>query len=150
MAAVFECQGHLPGTTDEAWAVLADYGGLARWVTDVDHTTLLTTPPVGVGSVRRAQVGRTVLTEHLTEWVPGESLGYDIQGLPPVIRSAGVRWELHDHSDHTDVTVTVTLEPANPAAQALLPALRRKLSRTYLDMIDDLTTHLAARPEVTA
>jgi len=49
-----------------------------------------------------------------------------------------VRWHLAGHHDHTDIEVTVTVEPASAAGRALVPVLRRRLARSYLDMIDDL------------
>jgi len=143
MATTFTCHGHTPGSISEVWAALADYRGLARWAREVDHSTLLTDRAQGVGTVRRVQLGRTVLTEHVTRWDDGTALAYEVRGMPPAIESVEVRWDLTAHDDHTDVEVTVTLEPANPAGRALVPVLRRRLARSYLDMIDDLSNALA-------
>ena len=150
MTTSFRCHGHGRGSTSDVWAVLADYGRLATWASGVDHSSMLTDDDHVVGAVRRAQLGRTVLTEHVTEWVDGETLAYDINGLPPIIDTASARWDLTDHDGHADIVVTITLEPANPAGRALVPALRRRMSRSYLDMIDDLSTEVAARIAVAA
>ena len=149
MPTVFECHGHLHGDPGAAWAVLADFGAIASWVAQIDHSNLLSEQATGVGAVRRAQLGRTVLTEHVTEWTDGQVLAYEIRGLPPVLASATARWSLDRHADHTDVTVTVTVEAANPAGRAAMPLLRRRLSRSYLDMIDDLAAATTPAAEST-
>ncbi|MDH3707607.1 MAG: SRPBCC family protein [Acidimicrobiia bacterium] len=79
MVTTFSCHGHADGSAADRWAVLADYARIARWARQVDHSTLLTEQQQGVGTVRRVQVGRTVLTEHVTGWDDGTALEYDVR-----------------------------------------------------------------------
>ena len=86
---------------DEVWAVLADFGALARWAPDVDHSSLLYGGPTGTGTVRRVQLGRTTLLETVTLWSPAEHLAYEITGLPPALRRVTTSWQLRAVDDGT-------------------------------------------------
>ena len=79
---------------DVVWAALADFGAISTWAPNVDHSCLTTEQDQGVGSVRRVQVGRNALLERVVEWDEGQTLAYEIEGLPPVVRSVTNRWHL--------------------------------------------------------
>jgi carbon monoxide dehydrogenase subunit G len=105
------------------WEVLADFGALARWVPEVDHSCLLHGAPAGLGSVRRVQVGRTTLLETVTVWSPPEHLAYDITGLPPALRHVANDWRLRPVDDGTEVTLTTTVDAGPRPPQRLMARL---------------------------
>jgi carbon monoxide dehydrogenase subunit G len=114
-------------TPEEVWAVLADFGGIARWVPTIDHSCVISEISEGVGAVRRIQVGRTALLERVLEWEPGVALAYAIEGLPPVLRSVENRWTIVPVGDRTRVALDtrVTAGPRPPHRLAARVATRR-------------------------
>ena len=66
------------------WAALSDFGRLACWAQDIDHSCRLTERREGVGTERRVQVKSNVVLERVTVWQPNEALAYEIVGLPSV------------------------------------------------------------------
>jgi carbon monoxide dehydrogenase subunit G len=129
----------VPAPTEAVWDVLADFGALARWVPEVDHSCVLHGGPVGIGTVRRVQVGRTTLLETIRTWSPPEHLGYDITGLPPVLRRVANDWHLRTVAGGTEVTITTTVD-AGPRPPQLLVArlVARRMAVTSAHMLAGL------------
>jgi uncharacterized protein YndB with AHSA1/START domain len=133
------------------WAVLADFGALARWVGEVDHSCLLHDGPPGTGSVRRVQVGRTTLLETVTAWSPPENLAYDITGLPPVLRHVANDWRLRAVAGGTEVTVTTSVDAGPRPPQRLVARLAvLRLATTSAAMLAGLAAALAPGDAVRA
>lgn len=127
------------------WAVLADFGALARWAPGVDHTCLLHAGPGGVGTVRRVQVGRTTLLESVSAWTPPERLAYDITGLPPALRHVGNEWQLQESGAGTEVTVTTTVDAGPRPPQRLVARLvARRLAAASDQMLAGLAAALSS------
>ncbi|HSP02192.1 MAG TPA: SRPBCC family protein [Acidimicrobiales bacterium] len=133
-------------TSPEAvWEVLADFGALARWVPEVDHSCLLRSGPAGVGTTRRVQVGRTTVLEAITAWSPPEHLGYAITGLPPALQTVRNDWRLRPVADGTEVTVTTSVDAGPRPPQRLVAHLvARRLSTTSGQMLAGLTATLTS------
>ena len=128
---------------DEVWAVLADFDRISHWAADVDHSSYLSDQTEGVGTVRRVQVGRTVLVERVTEWDPPRFLAYDLEGLPPVVGGATNRWALRADGSGTAVLLTSTVDPGvNPPGRLVAPLLARRLAKASDGMLAGLATHL--------
>ncbi len=94
------------------WDVLADYGAISSWATNVDHSCLLRSGGEGpVGTTRRIQAGRNTVVERIVEHDAPRALGYDIEGLPKRLKTVRNRWTLVPDSDtSTVVTLTTTVE----------------------------------------
>jgi len=134
----------VPAPADTVWAVLADFGALARWVPEVEHACLLHGGSPGVGTVRRVQVGRTTLLETVTAWSPPEHLAYDITGLPPVLRHVGNDWRLRSVGDGTEVTLTTTVDAGpRPPQRAIARLVARRMATTFDQMLAGLAAALA-------
>ena len=136
-------------TTGEVWAVLADFGTIARWADAVDHSCLLTDRTEGVGAARRIQVGRTVLVERVVDWVEPSTLAYAIEGLPPVVRSVVNRWTI-EVGETTSPAVTVSLSStidAGPRPPQLVAAraVGRRLGSTNEELLAGLAAEVTAR-----
>lgn len=105
------------------WDLLADFGSIASWAGNVDHSCVLEhgrdDSPLGMS--RRVQVGRDTLVERITEFTPPSShgpsshgagvLGYDIEGGPRRLRRLANRWNVRPAGDgRSEVTLTSTVE----------------------------------------
>lgn len=127
----------------EVWAVLADFGEIARWAPIVDHSCLLSAQQEGVGTVRRIQSGRRTLLEEVVEWVDGERLSYVVEGLPSAVRSLRNTWQLDDGGGSTQVTLTSSVDAGQRPPQKLVAqALSRQLSKVSNQMLHGLDDHL--------
>lgn len=127
----------------EIWAVLADFGAIAQWASNVDHSCLTTTAGEGLGVTRRVQVGRNALLERVVEWVPCEALAYALEGLPPVVRSATNRWSLSDTGAATAVTLTSTIDTGpRPPQKAIARVVGRTMGKASQQMLDGLKAHV--------
>ena len=133
----------LDAAPEEVWAVLAAFDRISRWAADVDHSSYLTDQTEGVGTVRRVQVGRTVLVERVTEWDPPRFLAYDLEGLPPVVGGATNRWALRADGTGTAVLLTSTVDPGvKPPGRLVAPLLARRLAKASDGMLAGLAAHL--------
>lgn len=128
-------------STDEIWALLADFAAISRWAPNVDHSCLLSEQTEGVGTVRRIQTGRTTVVETVGTWEPGAALGYEITGLPPVIRSVTNTWRLEPAGDHTRTTLTSEIDAGPRPPQK---AAARVVARTLGKASDEMLAGLAA------
>ena len=129
-------------TVDQIWAVLAYYGAISVWAPNVSHSSLTTATLDGVGATRRVQVGRNALLEEIVDWQPGETLSYDLSGLPKIIRSANNRWTLVDHGATTEVTLTSNIDAGNRPPQKLVASLAaRPLAKASEQLLDGLARH---------
>lgn len=122
------------------WEVLADFGAIASWAPNVDHSCLLehgTT--VAVGATRRVQVGRDTLVERITEVTAPTTLAYDIEGLPRRLGRVANRWTLSAAGAGTEVTLTSSVEMGgNPLAWVAERALCRFLAGQSQTMLAGL------------
>lgn len=126
---------------EAVWGVLADFASISRWADNVDHSCLLQTGEPGVGAARRIQAGRTVLVERIVTWVPLTTLAYDLEGLPPVVRSARNRWDLAPEAGATHVTLTSTVDAGPRPPQHLIA---RIVGRVLARQSDTMLAGLAA------
>lgn len=127
----------------DVWAALADYGGIARWAPNVDHSCVTTRHGEGVGTTRRVQVGRNVLLETVVQWEPGERLAYRIEGLPPVVRSLTTTWHLEAAGSATRITLTSTVDTGpRPPQQLVARIVGKALAKACREMLDGLRNHL--------
>lgn len=129
----------VPAPPEQVWQTLADFGGISRWGTGVDQSSLLTDVSQGLGATRRVQVGRNAVRETITAWQPGKQLAYRLIGLPPVIREAVNTWELTAEGTATAVTLTAQVKTKGGPLIARLVA--RRLGRINKDLVAGLRDH---------
>ncbi len=137
---------------DEVWAVLADFGAIARWAGSVDHSCLMSDLTEGTGAARRIQTGRTTLVERVVEWAAPSALAYEIEGLPPVVRSVVNRWTIEpDGSGRPATTVSLTSmidTGPRPPQQVVARAIGRRLGSASDDLLAGLAEAVTARRTV--
>lgn len=132
----------------DIWETLADFGSISSWAGNVDHSCILFPGPGGevLGTVRRVQVKRDVLLERVTEFDPPRALGYDIEGLPNLLRRVANRWTLTaagETTTATRVTLTSTVEIGPRPVQKLAEeVLCRFLARQSDAMLAGLANRL--------
>jgi hypothetical protein len=133
----------------EIWEVLADYGALAIWAPNVQHSALTTADAEGPGATRRVQAGRTVLLERVIDWQPAVTLAYEIDGLPAMVRRAENRWRLEPVDGGTDVTLTSTVDAGGRPPQTLAAAvIARVLARVSDQLLDGLDRRIGGTVRV--
>lgn len=136
------------GSADQVWANLADFGAIAEWAPNVDHSSLLRAddhaPATGVGLVRRVQVGRNTLLERVVEWDEPITLSYDIEGLPPVVVSATNRWRIDPAGEGVSLVTLTSNVDCGPRPPQLLVArlVARRLVKESVTMLDGLARAL--------
>lgn len=127
---------------DRVWGVLSDFGGISAWAANVDHSCLTTDLGEGVGTARRVQIGRLTLIERVTTWEPPSTLGYTIEGLPPVVRAVANTWHVHRTEAGSGLALVSRVEPGpRPPHQLAARVVTRMLARASEEML----TGLAAR-----
>lgn len=129
-------------TPEEIWAVLEDYGDIARWASNVDHSTLVTEQRDGVGAVRRVQLGPLALLERIVEWRPGSGLAYAVEGVP-IVGDLVNAWRLEDFGTATTVTLTSRAD-LNPILGLVVG---RVLARDLRRLLTGLKAHVEASAE---
>lgn len=151
----------IPATSPDIWEVLADFGDLARWVPDIDHSEL-TTRPVGAADdhgdvidrgldpasalTRRVQTGRIVLLEHVALWDPPHAMTYEIQGLPRFVQRAQNSWRIDPVGPSCDVSITSTVSTGSrPPSAALAKVVCRVLAKVSDQLLDGLATEMKGR-----
>jgi len=125
---------------EQVWRVLGDFGAIASWAPNVDHSCLLTECTEGVGAVRRIQSGRVTLRETVKAWEPGKSLSYMIIGLPSVVRAATNTWRLDGSGGTTTVTIISEVDCGpRPPQRVIARVVGRRLAAASEQMISGLT-----------
>lgn len=131
-------------STDAVWAVLADFGDLARWARDIDHSSLLHEGELAVGLRRRVQLGRLTLVETVDVVEPSRRLGYRIEGLPRFLRQVRNEWELRPEAAGTSVAVTTTVDAGpRPPQQVVARLVARRLAKASDSMLAGLAREVA-------
>ena len=129
------------------WDVLADFGAISSWADFVDHSCLLehSTDGGAVGLSRRVQLGRQTLVERITDFDPPRALGYDVEGLPRLLRHLHSSWTLRPIAGgFTEVTLTNTVTIGSNPAQRLA---ERMFGRAVVKQLDALLAGLARKVE---
>lgn len=121
------------------WSVLGDFGREHRWTKSVAHCER-DTDIVRVGTARtctlpKPLMGRTKVREELTEYVPGHSLAYTLDGPAGPFASASSRWQTAAEPDgSTFLTVEGVFTPRNFLTRLVVwplakPMIRRLTAR---------------------
>lgn len=143
-----ESSVEIPAEAAAVWAVLADFGDLARWTRPVQHSWLVSEQTEGLGAVRRVQVGRLAMIEEIVTWDPERAVGYTITGLPPIVRRATNTWTLTPIGDGTRVTLTSDIDTGSrPPLSLVARAVAKRLAVASELMVADLATEVARRAE---
>jgi carbon monoxide dehydrogenase subunit G len=126
------------------WDVLADFGSISGWASNIDHSCILNQRDQPLGTTRRVQIGRNALVETVTEFEPARALAYEVDGLPARVRRFTNRWSLRPSGDGTTVTVTSTVEIGSRPVHVLA---ERALCRLQTRQSDVMLAGLAQRLE---
>jgi len=102
---------------NKVWEILADFGNAAKWAPIVTQSTTISSSNQGVGTERSCEVvqmGR--VTEKVLEWDEGNSMRYEIKGLPSV-NSFINKFSLKGEADQTEVMLEGEVEIAGTEAE---------------------------------
>lgn len=131
---------------DAVWRVLGDFGNEHRWTKTLSFCER-DTPDVRVGTSRvctlpKPLMGRSKVRETLTEYEPGRSLAYDLEGAAGPFAKASSRWSLAPApGGGTRVEVEGRFEPR--AGGALVwPLAKPYIVRVANGVLAELDAHL--------
>jgi hypothetical protein len=101
----FRVTHRLQSSNEAVWNVLGDFGTEHRWTKSLTHCER-DTIAVSVGTIRtctlpRALMGRTKVSEQLTEYTPMAALAYELDGAAGPFASAKSRWSTNVREDGT-------------------------------------------------
>lgn len=131
----------VPSPLETVWSTLERYADVAQWGRGVSQSSLLTEQATGVGAVRRVQVGRIALRETVTVWEPLRALGYRIEGLPAIVRSAGNTWTISADGTGTRVTLTGVVE--TKVGRLLDKVVAGRIGKANDELLAGLQDHLS-------
>ena len=135
---------------EEVWAVLADFGAIARWAGPVDHSCVVTEQAEGVGTVRRIQAGSNTVIERVVDWQAPSTLAYQIEGLPPVLRSVVNRWTVEANGSGSRVTLDTAVNAGpRPPQRVVARVVGRRLAAVSAELLEGLAAEVSRR-KVTA
>lgn len=120
------------------WEILADFGSVSSWADFVDHSCLLEhgARGIAVGTSRRVQLGRGTFVERITDFDPPRLLGYDIEGLPALIRHLRSTWTLRPLGNgHTEISLTNVVTIGTNPIQRLAERVFARVSAKRLDLL---------------
>lgn len=140
----YEVRRTLRASADAVWLVLGDFGTEHRWTRTVNHC-VRDTETVDVGTRRtctlpRALMGRNEVTEVITQYVPGHSLAYVLEGPAGPFSRAGGKWSISPASgDSALLTVEGKFTPRNWLSEFVVwplakPFLRRLTNRVIAEL----------------
>jgi len=137
----------MAASPEQIWEVLADFGAISTWAPTADHSCLLGADDGGaVGTTRRIQTGRMTLVERVVTWDEPETLAYDIEGLPSVVRLARNEWRLEPAGAATVVTLTSMSDCGPRPPQKLIARIVGfRLARASTSMLAGLNDFLEER-----
>lgn len=129
------------------WAVLADFAAISTWAERVDHSSITHeaegAPSDQIGLTRRIQMGRTTLLERIVTWSPPQTLAYEIEGLPKVVKSVRNRWDLVAAGTGTTATLTSTIDTGpRPPQQLIARLVGKRLAKESDALLDGLAAHV--------
>jgi hypothetical protein len=137
---------------DVVWAVLGDFGTEHRWTTTLTYCER-DTANVAVGTRRTCRLpkplmGRTEVSERLTEFEHGVALAYELDGSAGPFASASSRWSTRsEEHGATVVTVEGQFVPRNWFAHFVLwPMAKPFLLRLTRAVLGELATFVQAGP----
>lgn len=94
---------------DDVWRTLAKLDDVSTWSRDVTKAHYSSSQERGVGAARVCEVsGLGTLIEQVVHWQEGETLAYEISGMPSIVTSAECSWHV-ERKNHYQTTLTVTM-----------------------------------------
>jgi uncharacterized protein YndB with AHSA1/START domain len=130
---------HIAAPPETVWALLSDFGAISAWAPNVDHSCLMSDQGSDVGTARRIQTGRTTLVETVQTWEPNVTLGYQLEGLPPVVKSVINTWTLEASGTGTTTTLTSEIGTGSkPPQKIAAKAVGRVIGKASDEMLGGL------------
>ncbi|HUY59580.1 MAG TPA: SRPBCC family protein [Solirubrobacteraceae bacterium] len=140
----FRVRRVLPASSEAVWRVLGDFGTEHRWTRSL-RLCSRDTADVQVGTARKCELprplmGRISVREVLTEYDPGTSLAYVLDGAAGPFASAASRWSTSTVSAQaTAVVVDGHLVPRNAVVRLFLwPFAKPYLRSITARVLDEL------------
>ncbi|MFN8053595.1 MAG: SRPBCC family protein [Acidimicrobiales bacterium] len=135
---------------DRLWEILGDdFLDVAHWVRSIASSGANPNAPrndAGREGGRSCEIaGFGTTDERLTRFDPGtRSLAYTVAArkIPPFVKDMHNEWSVDDLGDgRARVTSRITADASGPMGALIAPMMRRKLSATQKDILEDLAAY---------
>ncbi len=144
----FTITRQIPARVEKVWAVLDDFGNIARWNPGVKASTLTSAGPVGEGSTRHcdfAPLGG--VNERIETYVPNERMTINLYETFKLPISDGLAdFKLAAKGDTTELTLRYTYTP-NRLGRAVKGTTDKQLRKGLgglVDALEEETLRIAA------
>ena len=102
---------------NKVWEIVSDFGNVSKWAPIVTQSATIGSFTQGVGAERSCEVVQMgSITEKVLEWDEGNSMRYEIKGLPSV-NSFINKFSLKGEADQTVVTLEGEVDIAGTEAE---------------------------------
>ena len=102
---------------NKVWEILADFGNVSKWAPIVTQSSAIGSSNQGVGAERSCEIVQMgTVTEKAVEWDEGNSVKYEVKGLPSV-NSFFNKFSLRGEADQTVVTLEGEVDIAGTEEQ---------------------------------
>ena len=102
---------------NKVWDIIADFGNVSKWAPIVTKSAAIGSSNQGVGAERSCEVIQMgTVTEKAVEWDEGNSVKYEVKGLPSV-NSFFNKFSLEGEADQTEVRLEGEVDIAGTEEQ---------------------------------
>ena len=147
----FRVTHRLQLSNESVWNVLGDFGTEHQWTKSLAYCER-NTSSVAVGTIRtctlpRALMGRTKVSEQLTEYSPLNALAYELDGAAGPFASARSRWSTSVREDGTtELCVEGHFVPRGSFSRWLVwPLAKPMIRRLTKRVMRELEVYVTAR-----
>jgi len=139
-------QVSIPAAQSAVWAVLEDFGGVAKWAPNMRRSKLVGNQATGKGA-------RRIMHHHLgfnfeeviTDWNPGSGYSFEVYRAPYPMKNVRENWCVTDRNGQSLVSTQVTYSMALGRVGRLLDSLlvRHIVQREMRNGLNGLKKHIA-------
>lgn len=129
----------------DVWAVLSDFGNIARWSSGVKESHLVSDIATGVGAHRHCDLGMGMtVREKIAHWVENEELGITFTKFAMPAEAATATFRLKNAPRGTRVEFEMAFQPKG-ITRMMAPFLQRMMGADLEGLLDDLKRESEAR-----
>ncbi len=133
----FTLETEIEASKDEVWALLADFGGIHKYMSRIIHARLLTDESEGIGVTRHCDLegkpGKNFMVERVTAWDEGKLLRFSIDKSNAPMSAANVSWRLTSTGSGTRLMADFEYQPKfGPLGWVMDKMMMRRMMKANL------------------
>lgn len=130
MSHTFRVQISVNAPKQRSWQLLADYGGVDKYIEGVLNSHLTTDLKQGIGCTRHCDLPKMMtmdqyIVEEVIDWVDGESLTYVVTDTNSPITDGKVKWWVTGDETNSIINADVFYKPRGIMGMIMSPMLRK-------------------------